>query len=135
MLIYPIHQCKILPFFITNWIGYFTASLKKTKKVLLLFCRKYNALYLFCVLENFLIFSFIEGVQNISAYSPRQKGADSDTKVIKEHWDELEVKPDSVVHKTCRLVYTNAKSIEFLSDKERRGCHKTMASAKFRQYI
>ena len=48
----------------------------------------------------------------------RQKGADSINKASKLRGDEIEAKPGLVVHKSCRLEYTNTKSIDLFKRKE-----------------
>ena len=57
-------------------------------------------------------------------------------KASKKRGDELEAKPRSVVHKSCRLEYTNAKSIEFCQKmNEEAATKQRRPSATFRQYI
>ena len=68
----------------------------------------------------------------------RQKGADSINKASKERVDDLHVEAKSgcVIHKSCILEYTNAKSIEFCQKrKEEAAIKQSDRSATFRQYI
>ena len=44
----------------------------------------------------------------------RQKGADSINAASKQRGDELEARPGLVVHKSCRLDNTNARSLMYL---------------------
>ena len=61
---------------------------------------------------------------------------DSINKASKKRGDELEAKHGSVVHKSCRLGFTNAKSIEFCQKmNEEAATKQRRPSATFRQYI
>ena len=48
----------------------------------------------------------------------RQKGADSINKASKLRGGEIEAKHGLVVHKSCRLEYTNTKSIDLFERKD-----------------